>query len=142
MQLYRYFVSQSSEFCRRNLLCCFSKSVVVVVVVVLIWLSTQSGKFWIYLRILIFYNTVKRLHAKTIFYCIFSPLLQKPPTYATLIKTASQTKGTWLTESIPSANGVIYDYYTDVLTCINAVVSLTYDHRWLPNITRLRAYHG
>jgi hypothetical protein len=27
MQLYRYFVSQSSEFCRRNPLCCFSTSV-------------------------------------------------------------------------------------------------------------------
>jgi len=27
MQLYRYFVSQSSEFCRRNNLCCFSTSV-------------------------------------------------------------------------------------------------------------------
>jgi hypothetical protein len=27
MQLYRYFVSQSSEFCRHNPLCCFSASV-------------------------------------------------------------------------------------------------------------------
>jgi hypothetical protein len=27
MQLYRYFVSQSSEFCRHNALCCFSTSV-------------------------------------------------------------------------------------------------------------------
>jgi hypothetical protein len=27
MQLYRYFVSQSSEFCRHNPLCCFSTSV-------------------------------------------------------------------------------------------------------------------
>jgi hypothetical protein len=27
VQLYRYFVSQSSEFCRRNPLCCFSTSV-------------------------------------------------------------------------------------------------------------------
>jgi len=26
MQLYRYFVSQSSEFCRHNPLCCFSTS--------------------------------------------------------------------------------------------------------------------
>jgi hypothetical protein len=26
VQLYRYFVSQSSEFCRRNTLCCFSTS--------------------------------------------------------------------------------------------------------------------
>jgi hypothetical protein len=26
VQLYRYFVSQSSEFCRHNLLCCFSTS--------------------------------------------------------------------------------------------------------------------
>jgi hypothetical protein len=26
MQLYRYFVSQSSEFCHHNLLCCFSTS--------------------------------------------------------------------------------------------------------------------
>jgi hypothetical protein len=26
-QLYRYFVSQSSEFCRHNPLCCFSTSV-------------------------------------------------------------------------------------------------------------------
>jgi hypothetical protein len=27
VQLYRYFVSQSSEFCRHNLLCCFPTSV-------------------------------------------------------------------------------------------------------------------
>jgi len=27
MQLYRYFVSQSSEICRRNPWCCFSRSV-------------------------------------------------------------------------------------------------------------------
>jgi len=27
VQLYRYFVSQSSEFCRPNPLCCFSTSV-------------------------------------------------------------------------------------------------------------------
>jgi hypothetical protein len=27
VQLYRYFVSQSSEFCHRNLLCCYSTSV-------------------------------------------------------------------------------------------------------------------
>jgi hypothetical protein len=27
VQLYRYFVSQSSEFCHRNTLCCFSTSV-------------------------------------------------------------------------------------------------------------------
>jgi len=27
VQLYRYFVSQSSEFCRHNPLCCFSMSV-------------------------------------------------------------------------------------------------------------------
>jgi hypothetical protein len=32
VQLHRYFVSQSNEFCRRNPLCCFSTSVVVVVV--------------------------------------------------------------------------------------------------------------
>jgi hypothetical protein len=27
VQLYRYFVSQSNEFCRHNALCCFSTSV-------------------------------------------------------------------------------------------------------------------
>jgi hypothetical protein len=27
VQLYRYFMSQSSEFCRHNPLCCFSMSV-------------------------------------------------------------------------------------------------------------------
>jgi len=27
MQFYRYFVSQSSVFCRHNLLCCFSTTV-------------------------------------------------------------------------------------------------------------------
>jgi len=27
VQLYRYFMSQSSEFCRHNPLCCFSTSV-------------------------------------------------------------------------------------------------------------------
>jgi hypothetical protein len=30
MQLYRYFVRQSSEFCRYNYLCCFSTSVIVI----------------------------------------------------------------------------------------------------------------
>jgi len=41
--LYRYFVSQSSEFCRHNPLCCFSTSVYFVM--------TQSGNFWIHPRI-------------------------------------------------------------------------------------------
>jgi len=41
MQLYRSFVSQSTEFCRHNLLCCFSMSVL------FISLSTQSENFWI-----------------------------------------------------------------------------------------------
>jgi hypothetical protein len=30
VQLYRYFVSQSSEFCRHNPLCCFSRGFIVV----------------------------------------------------------------------------------------------------------------
>jgi len=32
VQMYGYFVSQSSEFCCHNPLCCFSTSVIVVVV--------------------------------------------------------------------------------------------------------------
>jgi hypothetical protein len=46
VQLYRYFMSQSSEFCHHNRLCCFSTSVY------MLWayisLSTQSGNFWIH----------------------------------------------------------------------------------------------
>jgi hypothetical protein len=48
MQLYRYFVSQSSEFCRHNPLRCFSTSVFFFAV---ISLSSQSGNFWIHPRI-------------------------------------------------------------------------------------------
>jgi hypothetical protein len=48
MQLYRYFVSQSSEFCRHNPLCCFSTSVYFVSVYFLV---TQSGNFWIHTAI-------------------------------------------------------------------------------------------
>jgi hypothetical protein len=48
VQLYRYFVSQSSEFYRHNPLCCFSTSVFFGGV---IYLSIQSGNFWIYPRI-------------------------------------------------------------------------------------------
>jgi hypothetical protein len=40
MQLYRYFVTQSSDFYHHNPLCCFSTSVFVV-----ISLSTQFGNF-------------------------------------------------------------------------------------------------
>jgi hypothetical protein len=46
VQLYRYFVSQSSEFCRHKPLCCFSTSVVVVVYFVM----TRSGNFCIHPR--------------------------------------------------------------------------------------------
>jgi hypothetical protein len=45
VQLYRYFVSQSSEFCRHNPLCSFSASVYCCK---LVW--TQSGNFWIHPR--------------------------------------------------------------------------------------------
>jgi hypothetical protein len=45
VQLYRYFVSQSSEFCCHNPLCCFSTSVIVYFVM------TQSGNFKIHPRI-------------------------------------------------------------------------------------------
>jgi hypothetical protein len=47
-ELYRYFVSQSSEFCRHNPLCCFSTSVYYCKPI--FFLSTQSGNFWIHLR--------------------------------------------------------------------------------------------
>jgi hypothetical protein len=47
VQLYRYFVSQSSEFCHNNPLCCSSASVCIVVSVY-ISLSTQSGNFWVH----------------------------------------------------------------------------------------------
>jgi len=46
-QLYRCFVSQSSEFCRHSLLCCFSVSVYCCFVSS----STQSWNFWIRPRI-------------------------------------------------------------------------------------------
>jgi hypothetical protein len=46
----RYFVSQSSEFCRHNPLCCISTSAVFLL---FISLSTQSGNFWIHPRSLI-----------------------------------------------------------------------------------------
>jgi len=52
VRLYRYFVSQSSEFCRHNPLCCFS-------MLLFISLSTQSGNFWIDPRIL--KETVERM---------------------------------------------------------------------------------
>jgi hypothetical protein len=42
VQLYRYFVSQSSEFCRHNPLCCFSTCLL------FISLSTQSENFWMH----------------------------------------------------------------------------------------------
>jgi hypothetical protein len=48
VQLYRYFVSQSIEFCRHNPLCCFSTSVYCKSYTSL---STQSGNLWIHPRI-------------------------------------------------------------------------------------------
>jgi hypothetical protein len=45
VQLYRYFVSHSSEFCRHGPLCCFSTSVYCCLLFIS---STQSGNFWIY----------------------------------------------------------------------------------------------
>jgi hypothetical protein len=51
VQLYRYYVSQSGEFCRHNPLCCFSTSVYCCKRI--FSLSTQSGNFWIYPRILL-----------------------------------------------------------------------------------------
>jgi hypothetical protein len=47
VHFYRYFLSQSSDFCRHNPLFCFSTSVLSLF---LISLTTQSGKFWIYPR--------------------------------------------------------------------------------------------
>jgi hypothetical protein len=44
MQLYRYFVSQSSEFCRHNSLCCFWTSVCCCL------FRYDSGNFWIHPR--------------------------------------------------------------------------------------------
>jgi hypothetical protein len=43
--VYRYFMSQSSEFCRRNPLYCFSTSVYCCKAFISV--STQSGNFWI-----------------------------------------------------------------------------------------------
>jgi len=48
VQLYRYFVSQSSDFCRHNSLCCFSTSILLLLL--FISLLTQSGNFWIHPR--------------------------------------------------------------------------------------------
>jgi hypothetical protein len=56
VHLYRYFMSQSSEFCRHNPLCCFSTSVYCCF---LISLSTQSGNFWIYPRIHTLFSTAQ-----------------------------------------------------------------------------------
>jgi hypothetical protein len=50
MQLYRYFVSQSSEFCRHNSL--YSSQRELIVVSVYFSLSTQSGNFWIHTYII------------------------------------------------------------------------------------------
>jgi hypothetical protein len=47
MQLYRYFVSQSSEVCRHNP-CVASEQVFIAVSIYFI--MTQSGNFWIYPR--------------------------------------------------------------------------------------------
>jgi hypothetical protein len=44
-KLYRYFVSQSNEFCRHITLCVASQRVFIV-----ISLSTQSGNFWLHSR--------------------------------------------------------------------------------------------
>jgi len=45
VQLYRYFESQSSEFCRHKPLCYFSTGVYCCYFVM-----TQSGNFWIHPR--------------------------------------------------------------------------------------------
>jgi len=42
VQLYRYFVSQSSEFCRHNPLCCFSTSVYLCNRIFRYWLSPET----------------------------------------------------------------------------------------------------
>jgi hypothetical protein len=55
VQLYRYFVSQSSEFCRRNPLCCFSTSVYRCYFVI-----DSVRKFWIHPRIVIHDDTCSR----------------------------------------------------------------------------------
>jgi hypothetical protein len=47
MQLYHYFVSQSSEFFRHNPLCCSQRAFVVVIVY---FVMTQSGNFLIHHR--------------------------------------------------------------------------------------------
>jgi len=50
VQLYRYFMSQSSELCRHNPLCCFSTSFIIIIIIIIIiyYLSTQSTNFWIH----------------------------------------------------------------------------------------------
>jgi hypothetical protein len=52
MQLYRYFVSQSSKFCRHNPLCWFSTSACCCSVVTVYFVTTQSGNFWIHPHII------------------------------------------------------------------------------------------
>jgi hypothetical protein len=47
--MYFYFMSQSSEFCHHNFLCCFYSSIYCCK---RIFLSAQSGNFWIHLRTL------------------------------------------------------------------------------------------
>jgi hypothetical protein len=36
MQLYRYYVSQLSEFCRHNPLCCFSTRFIIIIIIIII----------------------------------------------------------------------------------------------------------
>jgi hypothetical protein len=45
VQLYLYFVSQSSEFCRHNHLCCSQRAFIAVSIY---FVMTQSGNFWIH----------------------------------------------------------------------------------------------
>jgi cytochrome c-type biogenesis protein CcmH/NrfF len=55
MQLYRYFVSQYSQFCCHNPLCSFSTSIVVVIIIIVIiigggvyFVLGSVRKLWIY----------------------------------------------------------------------------------------------
>jgi hypothetical protein len=65
VQLYRYFVSQSSEFCRNNPLCCFSTSVYYCCLFP--YRLSPDGNFWIHPGIYLFFCLTSALLPFTLF---------------------------------------------------------------------------
>jgi hypothetical protein len=68
VQLYRYIVSQSSEFCCHDPLCCFSVSVLLLFIS--LWLSPETFGFTLvhsYVHIYIYIHTYTHTHTHTSF---------------------------------------------------------------------------